>query len=315
MESWRILLPLLLAATVGCRTARLTEPLERENRHLEDRIYCLEDELHEVHAQLESCRRENSALRRQLGGASGRPVEDLTTPPQAELGEPASGLPSRDQTPQNLEPAPPYQGPPTIAPPDPDRPEGYLPGRTSEPATGSGESSGAMLPDTEPAAFDPASGPGVRRIETQAPETDDFNVAYITLNPELSGGHNRDQHPGDDGIMVVLEPRNRGKQLIQVPGAVSIVVLDPALEGAEARVARWDFNEDEVANHYKSTPLGDGFHFALPWSSSPPRHVDLSLFVRLTTADGQQFIVDKPIRVKLPAPLDADSPVQRRRSH
>src|SRR5579885_95787 len=102
MESRRILLTLVLVAAAGCRTARLTEPLEHENRHLEDQIYCLQDQLDELHAQLESCRRENAVLRKQLAGSA--PTEELTAPPRAELGKPADGLPSRPPSSMPLEP-------------------------------------------------------------------------------------------------------------------------------------------------------------------------------------------------------------------
>jgi hypothetical protein len=290
MDSWRIVILLTCLLCAGCRAGRLTEPLERENRHLEDALYHLEDQLHELHAQLDSCRRENAALRKQMGTASSG---DLTAPPRTELGEQTRQLPQPDQPREELEAAPPYQGPPTIAPPDPSQPEGIMSDDSTIETTPPVEQpTGKPLP-----ADDSATHGADAAVE-------DFDVAEITLNQQLTGGHDRDNRPGDDGIMVVVEPRNHKRQLIEVPGEVSIVVLDPALEGVEARVARWDFDSRECAEHFKNTALGSGAHFALPWPAGPPRHADLRLFVRFTPAGGQQFVVDKAIRVKLPSDVE-----------
>ena len=59
------------AMTVGCRGNLETDVLERELRHHEDRIYDLEDCLDQYHALLESCRRENRALKTELGMPGG----------------------------------------------------------------------------------------------------------------------------------------------------------------------------------------------------------------------------------------------------
>jgi hypothetical protein len=288
MDSWRIGFPLMLLALVGCRAARLTEPLERENRHLEDALYHLQDELCEAQAQLDSCRRENAALRRQLeslGSTAG--LEDLGAPPVGSSTRILSEGRREAATEMHRDSAPPFQSPPLIAPPNPQLPEGMLPGG----ASGEPTPADAHASDGVPAH----AGTAVSGVST--PKSD-YTVSEITLNQQLTGGHDRDNRPGDDGVMVVIEPRNRARQIINVPGEVSVVVLDPAKEGAAARVARWDFTPDEAAAHFKKTAFGEGIHLALPWPGEPPENSDLMLFVRLTLAEGQQFIADKPIRIK-----------------
>ena len=71
MKTW---LPLFAACllTAGCRTdprlATVFESMNAEKRYLEDRVYELEDENDLQADQIESARRENSKLRKQLGG-------------------------------------------------------------------------------------------------------------------------------------------------------------------------------------------------------------------------------------------------------
>jgi hypothetical protein len=98
--------------------------------------------------------------------------------------------------------------------------------------------------------------------------------------------------------MVAFEPRDAQGRLVKGPGAVSVVVLDPALEGESGRVARWDFEPDEVPSHFRNTPFGRGLQFELPWPSEPPKNRDLRLYVRFTTPTGQKITTESPLVVR-----------------
>lgn len=306
MDSWRwLLMPLLLLSALGCRAGRLTEPLERENRHLEDVIYELEDQLHELQAQLDSCHRENATLRRQLASGEtstngGRVPADDLRPPRTELGEPTFELPLPRRSIETEQPAPPFQGPPLISPPSDDRPDGILPQHGPEELFESDEF-------FEAEQISPTSAlQAITKKKVSQPITD-ARVAKITLNRQLTGGHNRDSHPGDDGVMVVVEPRNAAGQVLRAAGELSIVVLDPKLEGAERRIARWDFDAEETEKLFKKTLLGEGIHLALPWPGEPPQNTQLMLLVRFRIGE-QEHIADQSIRVKLPVQHDGVEP-------
>lgn len=251
----------LLLLAVGCRTNPRQDLIEQEHRFLEDKIWQLKGLIDEYELQLDSCQRENESLLRELG--------ELRT---------SGGRTRIERRDEELVPpvveeadAAPYEGLPIISPPNPRVPEG------------------------EHVVTVP------HRVGSHAPaEPQDEVVAQITLNRKLTGGHNVDAKPGDEGVMVVVEPLNEAGDLIEVPGAVSIVVLDPALQGEAARVARWDFSSREAAKHLKRTPMGDGLHFDLRWPHSPPTHRLLSLYVRYTTADGRKLQVEKQIDVEPP---------------
>ena len=82
------------------------------------------------------------------------------------------------------------------------------------------------------------------------------------------------------------------------PGDLSIVVVDPALEGRAARIARWDFEADELAGHIRRNRDGGSLQFELPWPTQP-QHNDLRVFARFTTYDGRRLEANLPIDVPL----------------
>ncbi|HEX7448662.1 MAG TPA: hypothetical protein VF306_14015 [Pirellulales bacterium] len=274
----------MLLLAVGCRANPRQELIEQEHRFLEDKIWQLSGLIDEYEQQLDSCQRENEALLRELG--------ELRTPnrrrPASRNGDELSPPVVEEVEAGSFEP-------PIIAPPDPSIPEGITTEEGDIELAEPGSVAGG------PAIGRADAGRVKRRMSAHAPvEPQDELVTQITLNRKLTGGHNVDAKPGDEGVMVVVEPLNEAGELIEAPGAVSIVVLDPALEGEAARVARWDFSSREAAEHLKRTPLGDGLHFELRWPHSPPTHRLLNLYVRYTTADGRRLQVEKQIDVEPP---------------
>ena len=265
-----------VAMVCGCRANVSHELLERELLAQENQIYQLQDLADDYESRLASCHRENEALLAEMG-RSRRP------------GSPPAGRATEEMVPPVVDPgseesAVPFNGAPLISPPDPHVPEGEHMAKTAKAGTKSRLPGGAKV-----------------RAASTAKEPIDPVVTQITLNRKLTGGHNTDGHPGDEGVLVVIEPLNAAGELVEVPGDVSIVLLDPAFNDDAARVARWDFNSKEAAAHIKRTPMGDGLHFDLPWPHSPPTHRVLNLYVRYTTADGRRLQVEKQIEVDPPA--------------
>jgi len=135
----------------------------------------------------------------------------------------------------------------------------------------------------------------------RAPAPKDLRVTHVVVNPRLTGGHNFDQAPGDDGLTVLVEPRNGSDRFVPKAGDVSLVLLDPALQGEAARVARWDLTEEEVTHRLRNDAFARrGIELKLPWSDGPPSNSDLVLFTRYITADGRRVETRNDIRVMLP---------------
>src|SRR5262249_1058093 len=98
----------------------------------------------------------------------------------------------------------------------------------------------------------------------------DNHATYVTLNPLLTGGADLDGQPGDDGLCIVIEPRNAADQCISLAGAVSVVLLDPSRQGDTARIARWDFDAAAVQQALQRTQAARGIKLELPWPAAAP---------------------------------------------
>ena len=276
------------AAAPGCKSNGDSELLERELRCQEDRIYQLEDELDELGYSLESARRENQSLKKELVGGdkgaggqfapSGAPpsisvpdVPDVEAPtlesPRIEFvpkGSGGSRLKRTSPAAEELDEAP-----------------RFVP-----------QSTDSSMQERAPArALLPASS------RTSVLSGDSRKIMRLALNRQLTGGWNPDGHHGDEGVCVAFGPRDAQNKLVEAAGEVSIVVLDPSQTGVAARVARWDFATDEAESHFHKGPLGKGMQFELPWPSNPPVSRDLRLFIRLSTIDGRNVESDARIRV------------------
>ena len=272
----------------GCRGGGGSELLERELRLQEDRLFQLQDALDQCQAMLDASRRENQAIKKEIisgdrGAATESGVPGGISGPTIEMpagdDEPASRLtpPKRGGSPRRkLESEPEIVPGVEVEPGMPDEPE--------------------VVPADEIPAYEdaPRKRVGGRGASTAVT---DKRIVKLALNKQLTGGLSHDGQAGDEGIMVVFEPRNAAGQLVKESGDVSIVVIDPAVSGPAARVARWDYTSDEVSQHFRKTALGQGLYFELPWPSQPPKHKKVQLFVRYTTTDGRKITADQPINV------------------
>jgi hypothetical protein len=271
---------LALLTAVGCSSARrrndaYQELLNAEKRYLEDQLYDLHYESGVLQDKYKSTLRENASLRRALQ--------------QRSQGEAASdGLPGRDRN-----------GPPDIngvAPPQIDLGEPSLNGR---PITPPGdlipEGSSLSPPDGDRDAAAPAGDFPISHEELIDPR-----ITHIHLNPLLTGGADFDEKPGDDGVSVVIEPRNAGGKYVPLAGPISLVLLDGARQGESARVARWDFTVNETRELMTNSLFGKGIHLRMPWPQEPPDNSRLTLFVRYTTPEGTKLEASREIFIELP---------------
>ena len=295
MKSWSLIaVAVAILATAGCRVDPNILLLERELRLQEDEIYRLK-------SCLEECRRTMQSY----GGA------DIVLPemsetylsPQAsetlETPERAADSPATRRT----QPA----GPGATSLPQLDiefgerLPEGAVPEKFAPPS------------ETEPPEIihpEPPLRPGAEDQETEeAPRFRPISTSssggggratQLVLNRLLCGGRDEDGRPGDEGLTVVLQPRDARGSTVEKPGPVAIVVLDPSQEGDAARVARWDFTAAQIARRFRETGRGRAIQLETSWPAAPPVHNDLHLFVRYSDGDGQHLEADQPIRVALP---------------
>lgn len=255
---------------LGCRNDPYLdshiEILNAERRALEDQLYQLEYDYEKKVAEVER-------LKEKLGdgdeGESRRRRSDDT---------PRVDFPSDDFDSLDL-------SPPSVTPGVPDVPSIELP----EPNTSSRLHSRTM--PTEPVR----AGPSLL-------EPDDPRITHIHVDPLQTGGSDFDQRPGDDGIFLVLQPRNRSDRFVPLAGPITVVALDYSRReaGAEPRFAKWDLTAQQVDNALQNNSTQKGIYLRLPWAEETPTSSKLMVAVRYSTADGRKLDASRDIFVTLP---------------
>lgn len=288
-----------LMALAGCQTRPQVnahiDTVNAEYRQLEDYVYCLEDEVARLQQQLEATRAADAGEPRSQPGASRGGL--FRRRPEA---APRGGTSGPGGAPDGANEAP------LIEVPGGSSPAAPMPGRSR-----------MQRPDLTPPAVElppPASIPsppeqirpaaGEQPLVASSPaKPSDTKITHITLNPVLTGGSDFDSQPGDDGLCVVIEPRNAGEEYVPEAGSISIVVLDPAKQGDASRVARWDFDLSAARQKLAGSAVTSGIKLELPWPATPPAANRLHLFVRYETADGRKLQTDREVFLTPPGQI------------
>ncbi|HEX5103575.1 MAG TPA: hypothetical protein VFV87_07185 [Pirellulaceae bacterium] len=297
-----------LAALAGCSGPQVRAHIDSVNaeyRQLEDYVYVLEDENARLQRRIDHV--QDNYERALRGEAPRRPGPferrtdgsgdaDSLSPPTIEGGTPME--------PPTIE----IPGRSTTQRPELDSKSAPSSGREtldlSPPAAGVPDASDGHSPETG----DLPTPAVPRQLNAPAPEVlpklpADPQVTHLFLNPLMTGGADFDRQPGDEGLSIVLEPRNAADEYVPQAGAVSVVVLDPARQGEAARIARWDFTLSATQQKLQDASAAPGICLEMPWPASPPTNNRLKLYVRYETADGRQLQTDREIFITPPGQL------------
>jgi hypothetical protein len=317
MKPWQFLvLGLALSVTAGCRTDPAIALLERDNYRKEQEIRRLKWRLEDLQDTVNSCpegsaSRDRTSEDREPRAGSRRNHHDSSSmrPPETERGTPTNGVPDA------------IRNPGVTLPLDiPEVPEGIrgpTPNGSSDEGPMFEREAGRFSSSRAHASM--AAGSGAIPF---SPKGQSRHVASITLDRALTGGISSGDNSGDRGLLVVVVPRDAAGRIIDAPAEMNVAVLDPALPGEAARVARWNFTAAETASLFCRTSSGPAIHLAMGWPDNPPKHNKLHVYVRYITADGRQLEANQPIEIALPGdrvarwtPADpsrsADVPMER----
>jgi hypothetical protein len=276
---WILFLCLSCLWACGCRGMhqRRSSALERENSQLNGLVW-------EMQFELESLEEENADLKRRL--ADGDDGEEDSAP-----------RPRRTSDREESAPFDPGDfSPPTIEFPDEPSPQGEVPGPLLPGQAGTdSQATGAVsvVAHEEPALLEPT-------IEIVPPEQvalDSRRIKRIELAP-LIGTLHLDDKPGDDGLVIVVEPWDASDQMLADAADIHVVLIDPAEPAETSRYAQWHFDAKEAAKLFRDGDV-PGLHLELPWPGDPPSHDQLHLFVRYTTSDGRQLETDSVVEIEL----------------
>jgi hypothetical protein len=274
-NSHRVWVAITLATlSLGCRRDAYTDAyfdmLNAEKRVLEDRLYETEYNYEKALKELEAARGKAKDSKKSAGGTRADESEGPLTEPQGD---------------------PPREAPelPTI-----ELPPGVEEGKRRKTDAAVMRPASAVV--AEPTALSARSRPlSEDELAAAIVSALDQRVEMIHLNPRVTGGADFDAQPGDDGICVLVEPRNRSGDFVAEPARVSVVLLDPTKSDEAARVARWDLDAEATRQFLQTDTADRGLLLRLPWQDTPPEPKRLHLFVRYVTADGRKLEADREI--------------------
>lgn len=128
-----------------------------------------------------------------------------------------------------------------------------------------------------------------------ADEPTDTRVIELAFHPALSRAINMDERPDPDGLYLVLQPKNEHGQMVPANADLMVFALDPARQGEQAKIGRWEFTAAEVQQ--KLQPIGSeqGIHLRLPWTGDSPTADRVIVFALYKFPNGRQVMGEKEI--------------------
>lgn len=125
-----------------------------------------------------------------------------------------------------------------------------------------------------------------------------FPVRSVVFGSQ-TGGHDAANGLADDGVQIILEPRNAEGKPIQVPGEAIVQVQEITPEGFKRLLSSWVLDRDQIKSSWRQGLLSQGYNVILPWKI-PPTSEKLRLVAQFKLEDGRVFECDKDITVRLP---------------
>jgi hypothetical protein len=115
----------------------------------------------------------------------------------------------------------------------------------------------------------------------------------------LSGGYDEDPLlPGDEALLVLVEPRDADGQSVKVLGFLRLEVFEITPQGIKVPLSCWEFSPTELRRTWDTPVFGSpAYRIVVPWKSWP-RSERLRVVARFTTLDGVHFEADRDVTVR-----------------
>jgi len=114
-----------------------------------------------------------------------------------------------------------------------------------------------------------------------------------------TGGLDEDRCQGDEGLVVVIVPRDSEGTAIKADGSARVTALQITPEGLKSPLSTWEVTPGNLRRNWKSGLLSTGYFIALPWQVIPIAE-KLRVVVQFQTPDGAVFEAERDIQVRLP---------------
>lgn len=133
------------------------------------------------------------------------------------------------------------------------------------------------------------------KITTAVQVVTDKRIVELAFHPALSRAVSFDDDNQDDGLYLVLQPKNEQGQVVAIPGAIVVELYDPSRDAANAAIGRWSYSAVEVEG--KIQPIGSkqGIHLTLPWNGPNPKSDRVAVVVTMQLENGRKVIGKREI--------------------
>jgi hypothetical protein len=115
-----------------------------------------------------------------------------------------------------------------------------------------------------------------------------------------TGGADEDGAPGDEGMVLVIVPKDEDGAAVKVPGRAVVAAWEVSPAGIKSPIGSWDVPAEKLRRTWKSGLISTGYFVALPWQTVPTSD-RVRVAVRLVTSDGRTYETDRDITVKPPS--------------
>ncbi len=124
-----------------------------------------------------------------------------------------------------------------------------------------------------------------------------FGLKRIALG-RGTGGYDSDNLPGDEALLVVVEPRDCDDHIVKVPGSLHLTAVEINGQGLKNPLCWWELTPEQLRPLWKQGLLSTGYSVILPWTVFP-RCENVRVVAQFKLADGRVFEADKDVKVRL----------------
>jgi arginyl-tRNA--protein-N-Asp/Glu arginylyltransferase len=104
--------------------------------------------------------------------------------------------------------------------------------------------------------------------------------------------------PGDDGLYLVMVPRNSAGQFVPTTGKMTIVVEETLADGTVARIGRYEYTAEELKEHLEPVGSAPGLHIPIRWSERVPSGTSVDVYAKFSMADGTTMVNRRSISLR-----------------
>ncbi len=137
----------------------------------------------------------------------------------------------------------------------------------------------------------PPGYPAVTR-STPAGQVKDIQLGRGT------GGIDEDHAPGDEGLQVVLVPRDVDGSAIKAAGSLKVTVLEITPEGLKTPLSAWDVSALQLRRSWRAGLISTGYFVTLPWQRIPNTE-RLRVVAQFYPLEGCVFEAERDVTIHL----------------